>query len=299
MQTKSPPSTRFSAALKAGEHTEPRFNLADYAVLMKPRVMSLVVFTALVGLLLAPGSIDPWTATAAIVFIALGAGAAGAINMWYDRDIDLQMSRTMNRPLPAGRMQPGPALAFGIIMALAAVSSMAYYVNLTSATLLLVTILYYVFIYTVWLKRLTPQNIVIGGVSGALPPVVGWASVTGGIDADAAPFLGACTLSTRRLRSSRRTDAAGRSWGTGHKKADDVLHCTASTGDTYSRCNRNIRHGLRRSRADLGSWFRLPQPSPVDCRRQRHRTGFQIQSSPRTVLFFHPVSVCPVRCPAC
>ena len=185
MLTKNPPSTRFAAELKSGEHTEPRFNLADYAVLMKPRVMSLVVFTALVGLLLAPGSIDPWTATAAIVFIALGAGAAGAINMWYDRDIDLQMSRTMNRPLPAGRMQPGPALAFGIIMALAAVSSMAYYVNLISAALLLVTILYYVFVYTVWLKRLTPQNVVIGGVSGALPPVVGWASVTGGIDSGA------------------------------------------------------------------------------------------------------------------
>ena len=185
MLTKNPPSSRFAAELKSGEHTEPRFNLADYAVLMKPRVMSLVVFTALVGLLLAPDSIDPWTATAAIVFIALGAGAAGAINMWYDRDIDLQMSRTMNRPLPAGRMRPGPALVFGIIMGLAAVSSMAYYVNLVSAALLLVTILYYVFVYTVWLKRLTPQNVVIGGVSGALPPVVGWASVTGGIDSGA------------------------------------------------------------------------------------------------------------------
>ena len=185
MQTKPPPSTRFAAELKSGEHAEPRFNLADYAVLMKPRVMSLVVFTALVGLLLAPGSIDPWTAAAAIIFIALGAGAAGAINMWYDRDIDLQMSRTMNRPLPAGRMEPGPALAFGIIMAFAAVLSMAYYVNLMSAALLLVTILYYVFVYTVWLKRLTPQNVVIGGVSGALPPVVGWASVTGSIDSGA------------------------------------------------------------------------------------------------------------------
>ena len=181
MLTKNPPSTRIAAELKSGEHMEPRFNLADYAVLMKPRVMSLVVFTALVGLLLAPGSIDPWTATAAIVFIALGAGAAGAINMWYDRDIDLQMSRTMNRPLPAGRMRPAPALAFGIIMALAAVSSMAYYVNLVSAALLLVTILYYVFVYTVWLKRRTPHNIVIGGASGALPPMIGWAAVTGDV----------------------------------------------------------------------------------------------------------------------
>lgn len=155
--------------------------MADYAVLMKPRVMSLVVFTALVGLLLAPGSIDPWTGTAAIVFIAFGAGAAGAINMWYDRDIDAQMRRTMQRPLPAGRMRPGSALVFGILMAAGSVLAMGFYVNTVSAALLLTTIGYYVLVYTVWLKRITPQNVVIGGVSGALPPVVGWAAVSADI----------------------------------------------------------------------------------------------------------------------
>ena len=148
---------------------------------MKPRVMSLVVFTALVGLLLAPGSIDPWTGTAAIVFIAFGAGAAGAINMWYDRDIDAQMRRTMQRPLPAGRMRPGSALVFGILMAAGSVLAMGFYVNTVSAALLLTTIGYYVLVYTVWLKRITPQNVVIGGVSGALPPVVGWAAVSADI----------------------------------------------------------------------------------------------------------------------
>ena len=163
------------------ESAEPTFQVADYAVLMKPRVMSLVVFTALVGLLLAPGSIDPWTGTAAIVFIAFGAGAAGAINMWYDRDIDAQMRRTMQRPLPAGRMQPGSALIFGTLMAAGSVFAMALYVNLVAAVLLLTTIGYYVFVYTVWLKRITPQNVVIGGVSGALPPMVGWAAVTADI----------------------------------------------------------------------------------------------------------------------
>jgi len=143
--------------------------------------MSLVVFTALVGLLLAPGSIDPWTGTAAIVFIAFGAGAAGAINMWYDRDIDAQMRRTMQRPLPAGRMRPGSALVFGILMAAGSVLAMGFYVNTVSAALLLTTIGYYVLVYTVWLKRITPQNVVIGGVSGALPPVVGWAAVSADI----------------------------------------------------------------------------------------------------------------------
>ncbi|MEC9328984.1 MAG: heme o synthase [Pseudomonadota bacterium] len=180
MRTRSSSSTPVSAPLNR-QTTEPRFQVADYAVLMKPRVMSLVVFTALVGLLLAPGSIDPWTGTAAIVFIAFGAGAAGAINMWYDRDIDAQMRRTMQRPLPAGRMRPGSALVFGILMAAGSVLAMGFYVNTVSAALLLTTIGYYVLVYTVWLKRITPQNVVIGGVSGALPPVVGWAAVSADI----------------------------------------------------------------------------------------------------------------------
>ncbi len=158
-----------------------RSRIADYAVILKPRVMSLVVFTGLVGLLLAPGAIAPWTALTAIICIAAGAGASGAINMWYDEDIDRAMRRTMNRPIPAGRMDPLEALAFGIFLSVGAVATMALLVNALAAALLALTILYYVFIYTIWLKRRTPQNIVIGGASGALPPVIGWAAVTGDV----------------------------------------------------------------------------------------------------------------------
>ncbi len=154
----------------------------DYAVLLKPRVMSLVVFTGICGLLLAPGAVDPWTGFAAILWIAVGAGASGAINMWYDRDIDVHMSRTRNRPLPAGRMHPRIALWVGLVLSAGSVAAMAVMVNGLAAVLLAVTIAYYVFIYTVWLKRRTPQNIVIGGASGALPPVIGWAAVTGGME---------------------------------------------------------------------------------------------------------------------
>jgi len=160
---------------------EPTFRVRDYAVLLKPRVMSLVVFTAIVGLIMAPTPIDVVTAIVAVVCIAIGAGASGAINMWYDRDIDSEMTRTQNRPIPAGRMRPGVALIFGILLATASVAVMALAVNPVVALLLAVTIAYYVFIYTVWLKRRTPQNIVIGGASGALPPVIGWASATGDI----------------------------------------------------------------------------------------------------------------------
>ncbi|MEQ8227499.1 MAG: heme o synthase [Rhodospirillales bacterium] len=158
---------------------EPRFRLADYALLLKPRVMSLVVFTAMVGLVMAPGEIGTFEAFVAILCISIGAGASGAINMWYDRDIDLHMQRTMNRPIPAGRMEARNALVFGSVLAVASVIAMGIWVNEISGLLLGVTILYYVFIYTVWLKRRTPQNIVIGGASGALPPVIGWAAVTG------------------------------------------------------------------------------------------------------------------------
>ena len=158
----------------------------DYAVLLKPRVMSLVLFTAMVGLLLAPGSISFVTATIAVVCIAIGAGASGAINMWYDRDIDGMMERTVNRPLPAGRMHPRNALWFGTILSVVSVAAMAQFVNLVSAALLAITIGFYVFIYTVWLKRRTPQNIVIGGASGAFPPIIGWAAVTGTVSWESA-----------------------------------------------------------------------------------------------------------------
>jgi protoheme IX farnesyltransferase len=160
---------------------EPRFRVSDYAVLLKPRVMSLVVFTALVGMVLAPVHLDPPTAMIAIACIALGAGAAGAINMWYDRDIDSVMQRTKHRPLPAGRLRPVAALVYGVALAMGSVVAMALLVNTTAALLLGMTIGYYVFIYTVWLKRRTPHNIVIGGASGAFPPLIGWAAATGEI----------------------------------------------------------------------------------------------------------------------
>ena len=160
----------------------PRLNVRDYALLLKPRVMSLVVFTALVGLLLAPGAIGTLSATIAVICIAVGGGAAGAINMWYDRDIDLIMTRTRNRPLPAKRLRPERALAFGITLAVLSVAVMAWAVNPAAAGLLAFTIFYYVFVYTVWLKRRTPQNIVIGGAAGAFPPMIGWIAVSGGLE---------------------------------------------------------------------------------------------------------------------
>jgi protoheme IX farnesyltransferase len=164
---------------------EPRFRVKDYAVLLKPRVMSLVVFTGCVGMVLAPTATDLATAVAAVLCIALGAGAAGAINMWYDRDIDRVMTRTMHRPLPAGRLGPRTALLFGTTLAVCSVAVMAVTVNILAACLLAVTVVYYVFIYTVWLKRRTPQNIVIGGAAGAFPPMIGWAAATGEIGAGA------------------------------------------------------------------------------------------------------------------
>jgi heme o synthase len=156
-------------------------SVADYVALLKPRVMSLVVFTGFVGLYLAPGHLHPVLAGIAVLCIAVGAGAAGAINMWYDRDIDAVMQRTRFRPLPAGRMAPGEALGFGCVLAAAAVLIMGLAVNVAAAALLALTIGFYVFVYTVWLKRRTPQNIVIGGAAGAFPPIVGWAAVTGDV----------------------------------------------------------------------------------------------------------------------
>ena len=154
----------------------------DWLTLLKPRVISLVVFTGLVGILLAPGSINPVLGLAAVLCIALAAGASGAINMWYDRDIDAVMRRTASRPIPAGRVAPEAALGFGVCLAIASVLLMYLATNTAAAVVLAVSILFYVFVYTMWLKRRTPQNIVIGGAAGAFPPMIGWAAVTGGID---------------------------------------------------------------------------------------------------------------------
>jgi protoheme IX farnesyltransferase len=159
----------------------------DYVALLKPRVMSLVVFTALVGLLVAPGHVHPVIGFTALLCIAIGAGASGALNMWYDADIDAVMTRTRARPIPAGRVQPGEALAFGSLLAVGSVLVFGVLVNWFAAGLLAFTIFFYVFVYTMWLKRLTPQNIVIGGASGAFPPMIGWAAVSG--DISLAPVL--------------------------------------------------------------------------------------------------------------
>src|SRR5256885_799825 len=151
-------------------------NIGDYVALTKPRVMSLVVFTALVGLMVAPGGVDPFTGVLALVCIALGAGAAGALNMWYDADIDALMARTSSRPLPRGQRRRGEALVLGLTLAALAIGGCAVAVNIVAAVLLAFTIAYYAIVYTVWLKRRIPQSIVIGGAAGALPPVIGWAA---------------------------------------------------------------------------------------------------------------------------
>jgi len=151
----------------------------DYVQLMKPRVMSLVVFTALTGLLAARVPVNPVLGFVAVFCIAIGAGASGALNMWYDADIDIRMRRTRNRPVPSGRVQPSDALGLGVTLSLFAVTIMILAINLLAAGLLAFTILFYAIVYTMWLKRSTPQNIVIGGLAGALPPVIGWAAATG------------------------------------------------------------------------------------------------------------------------
>src|SRR6202047_806746 len=154
---------------------------ADFVALMKPRVMSLVVFTALVGLLVAPGHFHPVLGFASLLCIAVGAGAAGALNMWYDADIDAVMTRTARRPIPAGRVLPGEALGFGLTLAVGSVLMLGLMANWVAAGLLAFTIFFSFAVYPVWLNRSTPQNIVIGGAAGAFPPIIGWAAATGGV----------------------------------------------------------------------------------------------------------------------
>ena len=177
------------AALGLNPAVTPGLSLAeprDYFALMKPRVMSLVVFTAMVGLICAPGSMNPFLAALSILFIAAGAGASGALNMWYDSDIDAVMTRTKKRPLPQGKMSRDSVLVFGILISGLSVVGLAMVSNYYAAGLLAFTIFFYVIIYTMWLKRSTPQNIVIGGAAGAFPPMVGWAASAGGTLTD--PF---------------------------------------------------------------------------------------------------------------
>ncbi|MBN9282656.1 MAG: heme o synthase [Hyphomicrobium denitrificans] len=156
-------------------------SVGDFIQLMKPRVMALVVFTALAAMLAAPGHINPVLGMIGIICIAVGAGASGALNMWYDADIDARMARTAARPLPRGRVTADEALSFGGVLSVGSVVTLGVLVNWTAGALLALTIAYYIFVYTMWLKRRTPQNIVIGGAAGAFPPMIGWAVVTGGI----------------------------------------------------------------------------------------------------------------------
>ena len=174
--TESPDAAQPAANSGAEKY---RFRVADYANLLKPRVMSLVVFTAFTGMALAPEPISFWKGLIATLCVAIGAGASGAINMWYDRDIDQHMVRTQKRPIPAGKIEPNQALVFGVVLSIISVVVMYYGVNSQASGLLLFTILYYVFLYTMWLKRTTPQNIVIGGAAGAFPPMIGWVAASG------------------------------------------------------------------------------------------------------------------------
>ncbi len=168
--------------VRAERPVEPSLaEVSDYIALLKPRVMSLVVFTALVGLVVAPVHVHPVIGFTALLCIAVGAGAAGALNMWYDADIDAVMTRTARRPVPMGRVLPGEALAFGLTLAVGAVAVLGLLVNLVAACLLAFTIFFYAVVYTMWLKRSTPQNIVIGGAAGAFPPIIGWAAATGSV----------------------------------------------------------------------------------------------------------------------
>jgi heme o synthase len=160
----------------------PSADYRDWIALLKPRVLILVVFTGVIGLLVAPGHLNPVLAFTAILCITVADGACGAINMWYDRDIDAIMRRTQRRPIPAGRIQPNPALGFGVILAVGSVLVMGLALNIPAALLLALSICFYVFVYTMWPMRRTPQNIVIGGAAGAFPAVIGWAAVTGTVD---------------------------------------------------------------------------------------------------------------------
>ncbi len=168
---------------------EDAFNLSELFKLMKPRVMSLVIFTCAVGLLMAPNVVPTKDAIIGIILVSIGAGAAGALNMWYESDLDALMTRTCLRPIPTGKINRNQALVFGIFLSIFSVIALDYYSNRISASLLLFTILFYVFVYTIWLKRKTPQNIVIGGAAGALPPVIGWTIATNSLTFEPITFF--------------------------------------------------------------------------------------------------------------
>jgi hypothetical protein len=251
----------FRGPLTASGFAEPSLaTVGDYIALMKPRVMSLVVFTALVGLAVAPGSLHPLTAFTALLCIAVGAGAAGALNMWYDADIDAVMARTSRRPVPMGRVRSGEALAFGLTLAGFAIATLGLLVNWLAAALLAFTIFFYVVIYTIWLKRSTPQNIVIGGAAGAFPPMIGWAAVTGSLSFEpillfliiffwTPPHFWALALyRADGLCTRGRSDAARRLWRCDDAPTDSVLYDRARPARRCALDVRLYRRSLRRNR---------------------------------------------------
>ena len=168
---------------------EDLFNFSELFKLMKPRVMSLVIFTCAVGLLTSPNLVSTKDAIIGILLVSLGAGAAGALNMWYESDLDALMTRTCLRPIPTGKVNKNQALIFGVTLSIISVVALDYFSNRISAAILLLTILFYVFVYTIWLKRRTPQNIVIGGAAGAFPPVIGWTIATGSLSLEPLAFF--------------------------------------------------------------------------------------------------------------
>ena len=262
--------------------------LPDFVALMKPRVMLLAVFTALVGLVIAPGHLDPLLGSIAILAIAAGAGAAGVLNMWYDADIDAVMTRTAGRPIPRGRISRAEALAFGLVLACGAVAVLALALNVKAAALLAFTIFFYVVVYTMWLKRRTPQNIVIGGAAGALPPVIGWAAATGDIGLEplvlfliiflwTPPHFWALSLNrSRRICPRRRPHAAGRCRKSRNNAADP--RSTAFSWCRF-RCSRGcsglparsmVRPPPSAERSSSRSRVRLSRSREAD-RRAAHR----------------------------
>ena len=275
--------------------------LGDFVALMKPRVMSLVVFTALVGLLAAPGRHDPVVSLVALLCISAGAGAAGALNMWYDADIDAVMSRTAMRPIPRGRISRPEALAFGLMLAAGSVLTMSFAVNVAAAALLAFTIFFYVVVYTLWLKRRTSQNIVIGGAAGAFPPVIGWAATTGGVGIEplvlfliiflwTPPHFWALSLNRAHdYARSRRSDAAGRRREGRNKAADLPLQLAAGACFDSALGARTCRTRLRN---DIGPLLSNDDHVGIEA-PQKRRGGQAAGSSP--VHFLHCLLVRAVR----
>ena len=275
--------------------------LGDFVALTKPRVMSLVVFTALCGLLAAPGRHDPVVSLVALLCISAGAGAAGALNMWYDADIDAVMSRTAMRPIPRGRISRPEALAFGLMLAAGSVLTMSFAVNVAAAALLAFTIFFYVVVYTIWLKRRTSQNIVIGGAAGAFPPVIGWVATTGGVGIEplilfliiflwTPPHFWALSLNRAHDYARAGVPMLPVVAGQGRNKAADLpLQLAAGAGFDSALGARTCRTHLRN---DIGSLLSNDDHVGIEA-PQKRRGGQAAGSSP--VHFLHCLLVRAVR----